>query len=359
MRRYLSSGLFMLAALLVAALLVGCGGASQGGGQAGTEEDASGGDRQGDTQAGGEAEVEELVMQGPANTLALSLPFFRVLEEGDLEEYAGEVSYEPWNNPDELRAQLSSGQADVSAVPTYVGANLYNRGLDVRLINVLVWGMLYVVGPEEGAGWEDFRGEKVVVPFKGDMPDLVFRYLAQQNGLNPQEDLQIEYVSAPPEAVQMLVSGRAAYAVLPEHLATVALLKGEQAGTTLARAMDMQGEWAETTGREPRFPQAGIVVSGELAEEHPELVRALQERFAESVMWVNENPQEAAGMAAQRLEGIEEPVAARAIPNLNLQPRSAAESREELDFFFEELSTLSPEIIGGELPDEGFYYEEE
>lgn len=145
---------------------------------------------------------------------------------------------------------------------------------------------------------------------------------------------------------------------MPEHLATAAIKKGEQAQTPLARTMSLQEEWASATGREPRFPQAGILVSGQLADEHPEVVEALQEQFEESIRWTNENPQEAAQLAAQRMDGIEAPVAEAAIPNLNLEYQTAARTKDELEFFFEELSTLSPEIIGGKLPDDEFYYGE-
>jgi NitT/TauT family transport system substrate-binding protein len=44
------------------------------------------------------------------------------------------------------------------------------------------------------------------------------------------------------------------------------------------------------------------------------------------------------------------------VPHFNLDVVSAAEAREELEFFYEELASMSPEIIGGELPDDTFYY---
>lgn len=319
----------------------------------------------GSSDGGGEAappaseQVDSLTLQGPETTLALSLPFLRMVEGGALAPHAGKVTYEPWRTPDELRARLASGQADVSAVPTYVGANLYNRGLDVRLINVLVWGMLYVVGPDgETTDWSQLRGKTVLVPFKGDMPDLVFRHLADENGLNPAKDIDLRYVATPPEAVQMLIGGQAPYAILPEHLATVAIQKAAAAGKPLARLMSLQDEWAAATGGEAGFPQAGILVSSALADSHPEVVEALQDDLAESVSWINANPAEAAELAGQRIAGMKAPIAERAIPNLNLRFSTAADARPELEAFFGELAELSPKIIGGKLPDDGFYFEE-
>ncbi|MEM6429269.1 MAG: ABC transporter substrate-binding protein, partial [Deinococcota bacterium] len=94
------------------------------------------------------------------------------------------------------------------AVPSYVGANLYNRGVDVRMAAVVVWGLLWLLGPEgTPTDWESLRGETVLVPFPNDMPDLVFRYLAEANGLTPGEDFTLEYYAQAPEVIAQLVSG--------------------------------------------------------------------------------------------------------------------------------------------------------
>jgi NitT/TauT family transport system substrate-binding protein len=46
----------------------------------------------------------------------------------------------------------------------------------------------------------------------------------------------------------------------------------------------------------------------------------------------------------------------KVIPSLNLKFVSAKDAKKDLEFFFKEISTVSPEIIGGKLPNEGFYY---
>lgn len=123
---------------------------------------------------------EHLTIQAPVG-ISLSSPIYKMIEDKSLSPFAENVEYKPWKTPDELRARISSGQAEVSAVPTYVGANLYNRGMDVKLINTLIWGILYMIGPDgEAVSWDSLRGQTVHVPFKGDMPDLVFRYLLKK-----------------------------------------------------------------------------------------------------------------------------------------------------------------------------------
>lgn len=301
--------------------------------------------------------LAELMIQAPMG-ISIAAPIYKIVEENSLQDYTEKINFSPWKTPDELRARISSGQAQVSAVPTYVGANLYNRGMDVKLINTLIWGILYVVGPDgEKVSWESLKGKTIHVPFKGDMPDLVFQYLLKKNNVDPVKDVNIEYVSAPQELVQLLVAGKASYAVIPEHVATLSVLKGKKEGKNLAKVMNLQEEWAKATGKKPRIPQAGILVSGKLIEQHPELVEALQDRFKESVSFLNEKPDQAAGIIAKYQEGLEQKFIQNVIPSLNLQYVPANLAKEELEFFFNELSTLSPEIIGGKLPDEGFYYQ--
>ncbi|MDR5000485.1 hypothetical protein RGW91_16300 [Brevibacillus parabrevis] len=133
---------------------------------------------------------EHLTIQAPVG-ISLSSPIYKMIEDKSLSPFAENVEYKPWKTPDELRARISSGQAEVSAVPTYVGANLYNRGMDVKLINTLIWGILYMIGPDgEAVSWDSLRGQTVHVPFKGDMPDLVFRYLLKKKQSRPDQRCQ-------------------------------------------------------------------------------------------------------------------------------------------------------------------------
>ncbi|WP_057763463.1 ABC transporter substrate-binding protein [Cytobacillus praedii] len=301
--------------------------------------------------------LNELTIQAPMG-ISIAAPIYKVVDDNNLDEFTNQLIYMPWKNPDELRARISADQADISAVPTYVGANLYNRGMDVKLMNVLIWGILYVVGPDgEQVSWEQLKGQTIHVPFKGDMPDLVFQYLLNKNGIDTTKDIKIEYVSSPQEIVQLMIADKATFAVVPEHVATLSVVKGKQEGKNLAKIMNLQEEWKKATGRDSYIPQAGILVSNSLIEEQPELVKEIQNQFEQSVQFINENPSEAAAIINKTNEDVPKPIIEQVIPSLNLQFVSAKDAKDDLEFFFNELSTLSPEIIGGKLPDAGFYYE--
>src|SRR5690606_35786841 len=141
---------------------------------------------------------------------------------GPLGDFTAELDMDKWASPDVLRGMLTSGQSDITAVPTYVGANMYNKGVDVHMLAVVVWGLLHVIGPDgTEPSWDSLRGETIMLPFKNDMPDLVFQYLAKANGMTIGEDFQVEYYAQPPEVVAHLAAGTGTWAVLPEHTASL------------------------------------------------------------------------------------------------------------------------------------------
>lgn len=287
-------------------------------------------------------------------TLAFAAPFSLITDDGPLSAVADKVSDNTWSTPDELRGLLTSGRTDVTAVPTYVGANLANKGVDVKLAAVTVWGLLYLIGPDGAAhDWDALKGQTIMMPFPNDMPDLVFRTLASENGLTPGEDFEIENYATPQEAVMRLVSGKGQWAVLPEHVATVALATANKQDRGLGRVLNLQDEWAAVTDGSKRIPQAGLVVPSELAGK-PDVMKALFEALTDAVAQVNAADPETVKKLAETFD-LPEAVVADVIPRLNLEVVSGADAKDELEKFFTKLSEGNPEIIGGKLPPADFY----
>jgi len=302
------------------------------------------------------ASIDTLRVRHP-ETLAFAAPFAFFDAEGPLEGSVEEVDRDVWASPDVLRSLLVNGESDVTAVPSYVGANLHQRGVDAQMAAVTVWGLIWLLGPEGATPeWDSLRGQTVMIPFPNDMPDLVFRRLARENGLVPGEDFEIEYAAQPTEIVTRLVSGRGTWAVLPEHVATVALAEANKQGRGLDRVFDLQEEWAKATGGSARIPQAGIVVPSSLAEQ-PEVLSGVLEELESSAERVNAAEPETVRQLAEDT-GVPAPIVEQVIPRLNIDVVPAAEAQEELERFYSELATLSPDIIGGELPGGDFYLED-
>jgi NitT/TauT family transport system substrate-binding protein len=302
------------------------------------------------------SKLDRLNVLGPI--APLTFPFFRLQDTDALSSITSQTQVHIARTVDMLRAQALTGEMHFAAMPTYVAANLYNSGIKLKLVNVSVWGNLYIVG-ERGApvkSLEDLKGQRLIIPSRGDTPDLIFRFLAAGKGLDIARDLQIEYVPSAMEAAGLLATGRARFAVLSEPAATSALLKARQEGRTLERLIPLRKVWGEVTGTADRMPQAGIVALPAIAG-RDDLIRAFSAAYSQAAAWAVLNPDEMGALAEKGIEGLRAPAAASALRFSELRAVPAIDVRRELEFYFSKLQELAPDIIGGKLPDAGFYWQ--
>lgn len=316
-------------------------------------------------QAGAQAGVRRLprlVLAGPH--ASVSNPFHRMLETGALDDLAEVVELRLWKDPDQLRALAldPKTQAHFVAMPTNVAANLYNRGVRLQLLDVSTWGVLWMISREAGLRTlADFRGKEILMPFRADMPDIVFQVLAQRQGLDVRRDVALRYVGTPLDAMQLLVTRRADHALLAEPAASVALRKTRSfplstIAPELHRSVDLQAEWGRVLGRAPRIPQAGVVALGAVLD-RPEVIRRVQQRYAAALRWCERQPDECGRLVARRSEMLTPEGVADAIRVDNTGFVEASAARAELEFFFGVLAERQPGLVGGRLPDAGFYFD--
>jgi NitT/TauT family transport system substrate-binding protein len=298
--------------------------------------------------------VERITIQAPASPPSIALA--RLIDNQSFAGLVEAAEFVLWKNPDEMRARISAGQAQLSGVPVNVAATLYNRGIPVQLLNVYIWGILYVISADAGVrSWEDLRGEELVVPFRGDSPDIVAQYLLQRQGLELGQEVRVRYVAAAPEAAGLLAAGQAQHAVLSEPSATLALLQAKEAGIELHRVIDMQADWGAVTGGPARLPLAGVVALRDFARTQPELVTRFQRAHAEAVDWVRDQPAEAVQLGSSYIPTMPAPAMAASLPFIQMEFVTAADARPEIEAHFNELSRLSPAMYGGALPGDDFY----
>lgn len=300
--------------------------------------------------------LERLNLLGPI--APLTFPFLRLQDADALSSITSQTQVHIARTVDMLRAQALTEEMHFAAMPTYVAAHLYNRGVKLKLVNVAVWGNVYIVGDGSAPvkSLEDLKGQRLIIPSKGDTPDLIFRFLAAGKGLDVTRDLQIEYVPSAMEAAGLLAAGRAKFAVLSEPAATSALLRTRQEGRTLERLIPLRKVWGEVTGTADRMPQAGIVALPAIAD-RDDLIRAFHEAYSQAAAWALSNPDGMGALAERGIEGLRAPAAASALKFSELRAVPAIEVRTELEFYFSRLQELAPEIIGGKLPDAGFYWQ--
>ena len=307
------------------------------------------------------ARLPKLTLSGPF--AAVSFPLIHMVESGALKDVAETVEFIPWKDPDQLRVlALDSKQpADFIAMPSNVAANLYNRGVKLKLINIYTWGVLWLVSRDPKLKTlADFQGKEVLMPFRADMPDIVFQTLAAKAGLDPKKNFRLRYVGTPLDAMQLLIARRADHALLAEPAVSMALRKTKSFPVSLIapdlyRSVDLQQEWGRLLQREARIPQAGIVAMGKVLA-HPALIERFQKAYAASLRWCEQQPQECGALVARRIDLLTPEAVADSVRVDNAVFVTAADAQPELTYFFQLLYERQPGLIGGKLPAPDFYY---
>lgn len=260
---------------------------------------------------------------------------------------------------DEVTPSISQGETDIAAVPANVSSVLYNKlegGVQVLAINTL--GVLYIV--ENGDTVQsvaDLRGKTIYASGKGATPEYALNYILQENGIDPASDVTIEWKSEHSECVAALAQDPSGIAMLPQPFVTTAQAQNPD----LRVALDLTEEWdkIQENAENPSALLTGVViVRTEFAKEHPEAVSDFMERYKSSVEFVNENVDEAAQLVGN-YDIVPAEVAKKAIPACNIVCITGDEMQEKLSGYLAVLNEQNPEAVGGQLPDDDFYYTQE
>ena len=300
-----------------------------------------------------------IVIAGPM--ASVSHPIIHMVEQNALKDIGKKVEFKLWNNPDELRALILKKEVDFIALPTNVAANLYNKGVDIKLLNVSIWGILGMISRDPNLkSLKDFKGKEIAVPFRADMPDIVLTELIKKHGLDPQKDFNFRYVSSPIDAMQMLILRRVDHALLAEPAISIALRKTKSfpisvVAPDLYRSVDLQKEWGELFQTKAKLPQAGIAYIGDTKGKEELINRFLQE-YSKSLDWYKKNPVEASQIVVKELPMLEEQGLADSIEHVSFESVNAIDAKEELEFFFNILKNSEAKSIGGKIPDSNLYY---
>lgn len=150
---------------------------------------------------------------------------------GDTVEYVIEQS------SDTLYAKLLTGEIEIAAIPTDMAAKFYNDGGEYQLAAINTGGFMYVM--TNGVSikrWTDLKGQEVQIAAKGAPSDVVFRYLLSQNGIDPDNDLTLKYVTTPEEQAQTAITGKSKITILSEPWVSVVLNKN----SNIKIALDLQ-----------------------------------------------------------------------------------------------------------------------
>ena len=248
---------------------------------------------------------------------------------------------------DEIVPLLTKGELDMAAIPANLAATLYQKtegAIQVMAVNTL--GVLYVV--EKGDTVQsvaDLAGRTILSTGKGTTPEYVLRYILTQNGIDPDQDVTIEFYSEAAEVTAQMAVAEDAIAVLPQPYVTSASMQDD----TLRVALDLTAEWEKVC--DTQLITGVTVVRTAYAEEHPDVVAAFLEDYAASA-----DLDGTAALCEEQGVVAKAAIAKAALPACNIVCITGEEMKADVAGYAQVLYDADPAAVGGAMPDDGFYW---
>lgn len=285
-------------------------------------------------------------MKGPT-----TMGMVKLLSDSEAGNTKNDYDFFLAGSADEITPKLIQGELDLAAVPVNLASVLYNKTegkIDLLAVNTL--GVLYLADTTgEVTSVADLKGKTIYATGKGSTPEYTLRHLLKENGVDPDNDVTLEFKSEPTEVVAILKQG-GGVAMLPQPFATVAKTQVEG----LEIVLDLTREW-EALDAGSSLITGVLVGRSEFVENNPDVVDAFLEEYAASTAYANENVAETA-VLVENYGIVKAAIAEKALPACNIVCIKGEEMKTGVSGYLEVLFGQNPKAVGGTLPGDDFYY---
>lgn len=261
-------------------------------------------------------------------------------------------------------AQEYTKNADIAVLPTNAAANLYNKGVDIKLASVNVFGVMYMIGQEKIDSLSDLVGEVVYSIGKGNTPELLLKYFLSKEGIEYVESdvpvegkVALQYVNEAPAVISAMKawfsdnsSKQANYGVIGQPAVV-----GANKQLNTQTVFDFQQEWKKYNTE--AYPQAGVAVKSAVANDHS-FIAALRKALSENAEYITQNPSAINEVLTAQQSSLKMTFTSELVKECNIGYLSAAQAKQSLEKYFTEATSLNAEtktFFGGKLPEADFY----
>lgn len=257
-----------------------------------------------------------------------------------------------YGTAEEVTVGLTKGDIQIAAIPCNLASVLFNKtegNIYLAAINTL--GVLYIV--EKGdtiQSVQDLKGKTIYSTGKGTTPEYTLNYLLKSAGIDPENDVTIEYKSESTEVAAMLLEKEGVVAMLPQPYVATVMMQDE----SIRIALDITKEWEGYSEDNSTVVTNVVVVNKEFYDKNKTLVNEFLSEYKLSAEFANSNIEETAGYM-EELDVFKAAVVKKAIPYCNIVFIQGQEMKEKTEKYLNILFEQNPASVGGTLPSEDFY----
>jgi NitT/TauT family transport system substrate-binding protein len=258
-------------------------------------------------------------------------------------------------NQMKAQAAFLNGEADIVAMPTNMASALLNKGEDVVMLAVNTLGVLYIMDATGTVtNIKDLEGKTITATGQGSNPEYILKYVLEQNGV---KNVTINFMDDGAAIAAGMANGSIEIAMLPQPVATAAVVQGKNAGKTIKPVIDMNAEWEKIAeGTDSALMMGCIVTTKAYLDANKERVNAFLKAYAASIEAVKADVDAAAALCEKHGIIAKAAIAKQAIPKCNITFATGADMKAKLTGYFTVLHAANPASIGGKMPADSLFY---
>ncbi|MDY4770539.1 MAG: ABC transporter substrate-binding protein [Lachnospiraceae bacterium] len=212
-------------------------------------------------------------------------PQYVAIENGYFEEEGLELTLVTGFGADKVMTAVLSGEADIGFMGAESSIYAYQEGANDPVVNFAQLTQRagnFLVAREEMPNftWQDLKGADILGGRKGGMPEMVFEYILKQNGLDPQDDMNIDQSIDFGSTAAAFSGGLGDFSVEFEPSATA--LEKEGAGYVVASLGVDSGY----------VPYTSYSAKTSFMEEHPETIQKFTNALQKGMDYVQKHTSE-------------------------------------------------------------------
>ena len=223
-------------------------------------------------------------------------PQYVAIENGYFEEEGIDLELVTGFGADKVMSALIAGEADIGFMGAESSVYLYSEGASNYAVNFAqltqrAGNFLVARKPIENFTWDMLKGKDVLGGRKGGMPEMVFEYILNKNGIDPMADLNIDQSIDFGSTAAAFSGGQGEFTVEFEPSATALESAGE-------------GYVVASLGVDSGYvPYTSYSTTKEYMEENAEVIQHFTNALQKGMEYVNTHtPEEIAKVIAPQFE---------------------------------------------------------
>lgn len=257
-------------------------------------------------------------------------------------------------------------KSDFAVVPANLAAKMYNEGADIKLLATVTNGNLYISSNMQASmsGLNSLTGKIVYSIGQNSVPDIIFKTLLKDGGIDfavgekeQEGKVVINYCAGAADAIAKMslakARGKIAFGLYGEPSVSKAVEEMDY-----IEVFDLQSLWRnQSQGDYAGYAQAVLIAKSQACK-NAQFVDKLLQSISLGLKSAAENPK----LAEKNIKNIYPQtelsgnITADVISRCNVDIVSVADGRDYYERTLRAVYNVNPKLIGGKLPDDGFYY---